>query len=582
MSEQYIDKLKEAIKNEDNQQIISVSTEILNFVLKDDPKIKLVRAIAYINEKMCNDAYKDISNLKGYDFEHALILYKLGRYEEAFGIINSQPQEVLNEERYLHLVAELHYMLNDGKKCLETYEKLPNDSISSDAKVSMSAGCVISKDGERALSYINDESGIDLYYNASLAFMEARRYDDCEKILDKALSKCERGGIHEKLLNLVRNINPASDNLAEFNRSSRLLDCLSEENMSAYIKGLSAINFVYYNQNDHSKHKEIQKYFPSLNNFRNLRTSEIEGCLINELYVAGNSKDQCGINHLLSKAEQIGNINPLIVEIIRRSSASSSKHDSKYSVLFEVQNLVNKNKHLDAAELFAKSEFSNEPRAIATICNFYLLGNEGKKGVEFLNSKSISTQEFLEFATKYCIKVGDEENSIKYATQLSKISSSSKCNALLVLAYIGTDIEMAERYSKRLEVETLTEEEMDNIENRGLTVTSTAIPEVDLTPSLVLSKRKQKMSRMTPAQLEAYKLRHKKRRRLQKPRNYDPDRVPDPDRWKKRARISKRKKNRLPPAKSIGLGGKPLKANKPVQQAPPPPQKKKNNKKKRR
>jgi len=94
---EYFTALQRAIDEDNEEEIIDISSQLLNFIPKD-VETRQCRAIAYVKTGQFQEAFADLEQLKGLDFEKCMCLYGLGRYQEILDVVQKLPAEIRSEE----------------------------------------------------------------------------------------------------------------------------------------------------------------------------------------------------------------------------------------------------------------------------------------------------------------------------------------------------------------------------------------------------------------------------------------------------------------------------------------------------
>ena len=268
------------------------------------------------------------------------------------------------------------------------------------------------------------------------------------------------------------------------------------------------------------------------------------------------------VKALIEFAKKQTRIDPLIPESFEKTVDPTSSIVSKYSPLFEAQNLISQSKYLEAAQVLSKSnELSQTPRGITVISELYLAAQKPEEAIEFLKKiettvKNLVEADFLDFAARLAYQAGSYQQGVKWAEKLVKVTGNSpRAISIHAMLLSETDLELAERYASRIKVQIANDEDLDEIEEKPAETYAAAgsgisvVPsDEDLASSLFGGKdgkkeRKKKEENMTPEKLKKMKEKKRRRRRLQKPENYDPQRHMDPERWMKLKKRSGRKKS---------------------------------------
>lgn len=580
---EYFQQLQTAIDEERNTDVIDIATQILNF-MPDDHEAKLCRAVAYLMEGDYEEAYQDLHKLKGCEFEKAYCLYKLERFSEALTIVNGVSKSMKEEERFIHLTGQILFRLDRGEECLKEYSKLPEDSIGDDERIAISAACAIAHDSEKALKLLGDDADVEQIYNTTIACLEDGQIEKAIELCELGYSKVEKkDSLQGYLFTILRVVIPSIENSEEFNHSKVLLEIAENAEANQYVRSIAALNYTAVAENDRANQKKLRHLFSDFDNLETIRTPELEAIMVNNFVIAhalGETKKAVG---LAERASKLDRIDPLIAESFKRTTDASAPA-GKFAAIFDAQKLIEQKKFVEAADILLKTPYQKEPRGISVISELYARGGNVPRAIEFLKQHRSETVEFLEFAARFALRHGDAREAKAWGEALTKAAGNAPWSvALLAQIYAPTDVEMAERYAQRLKPETISDEAADSLEAKVLVAAkkSTAAVEAEVLSQVEIEtrekeeKRKQKLKRieaMTPEQLAKYKAKKRARRRLQLPRNYDPQRVVDPERWirkNQRQGAKGRRRPKQPQAKSIGKGGKTIDQPKAAPQLPP-------------
>ena len=594
--QEYFIALQTAIDEERTSDIIDISSQILDFS-HDDPDARLCRAIAYIHSGLFEEAFSDLNHLKGCEFEKSYCLYKLERFRESLEIIEKLPKEIKDEDRFIHLYGQVLFRLDKTSECYKIYDKLKRDQMTPEDFVNVSASYAVSNNIEKILELVSSESLPQQIYNTTLALIDNGRTEKAKEFLEKGFSLIENKksliGQLFLILQAIINIGITSES---YDSKQALLTLAEDEQTNSYARSIAAYNFstLESSTEHYSISKKLRHLFSDFVKTSIYRKKEIEAFLINNFLISLKIGESKKVLYFTEKADQLTFINPIIAESFKRTFEPSKAPYTKFTFLFEAQNLISESKYLEAAKILMNCPFSKNPRCIVVICDLLYLSNNYSLIIEYLKQNENDSVEFLEFAINISLKINYPQESSRWAEKLVKITSNSSwAISLLIISYSHHDIEMAERYAQRIKFETINDEQINKIEETPLNVLITIAEnekpinnnnyQNEIQPTFETKKRRKRTKgEMSPDKLKKYKLKHKRRRRLQKPKNYDPQRVPDPERWIRKnqrsaAKNRKKNKNQIPPKAPV-KGGKIIEQPKP--QAPPPQQQQSQNKNK--
>ena len=576
-AKEYFIKLQAAIDDENNTDVIDIATQILNF-MPDDHETKLVRAVANLMEGNFQEAWDDLKSEKGCEFEKAYALYKLEKFDEAYAICQKVSNDMKKEERFINLTAQILFRLDRGQETLALYDSLPKDSITEDTLVNISAACAISHNSERAEKVISKDSLIEQVYNTAIALVEDGQNEKALELIERGYEMVEnKEGLLGQLFTILRTLvkAPAKD----FEPAKILLQIAENENANKHSRAIAACDYVALAPEDKATHKKLRHLYGDLTQ-SGVRTNEVEAFVVNQFILAHQFGESKKVTGLIGECAKMPRIDPLIQEsFIRTVDPAKGSNDSKLAPIFNAQAKIQAGQFIEAANILINTPYAKEPRMIAVVSELFIAGKDEKRAIEFLKQNENDTQAFLEYATRFALKHNAPRDASKWAEKLTKVTSNAAwAVALLATTYAQDDLEMAERYAQRLKSETISDEEADKLETTTLVAKLSSRNEESQEATTAFDKMevkvkpKRNLENMSEEKLKALKAKHKRRRRLQLPRNYDPKRVPDPERWvRKNQRVSAKGKRRTkaPIAKSAGLGGKVIDTPKPN-----PPQKK--------
>ena len=577
-AKEYFKALQGAIEEENTDDIIDISTQILNF-LPDDIETKVCRAVAYIQTDEYELAYADLEKVKGYEFEKAYCLFCLSRFTESLSIINSLPQNVQNENRFLHLRGQIYFHL-ESPECVQIYSEIQkHDDITEDDCVNISAAYALSGQPDQAEKILNAEASVQQIYNTAIAQVDSHNYARAQELITLGFSKVEKDSVEEQSFNILQALVNANQNQA---LAIETLNNLSENsNTNPYIRSIAACNYITLtvnSENSHLARKKVDKISDN-DRLRKMRRSEQEAILINRFLVYYKIQASKAAK-LLDLAKELPNISDFLLEEFSRTLDPSKAPKTVNAPIFDSQELINKEKYLDAANTLSSSSFSKRPRSIVAITELYAK-TDISRAINYLkeieNDPALSHDAgFLEYASLFALLNEKTTEASIWAEKLMKIKSNDngiKGSALFALSKAQNDIELAERYISRLGLDSETNQfNIQELESIQLQTTSkqskSHLNNIDEKGFDAFSNKPKKIKRkpedLTPEKLAKMKAKKRRRRRLQLPANYDPNRKVDPLRWTKKKKVSKGKKKALPPK----VGKITVNANTPT----PPPQ----------
>lgn len=547
-AKQYFVELQKAINEDNNEdEVIDITSSILN-LLPDDIETRHCRVIAYLKMGMYQEAMQDLEKLKGLDFEKCYCLYSLKKYREALKHIESLPQEMQNEESFIALKEQIYFSLDDAAKCKEITEQIDIDETDYDQLVNVSACLYVAGNEELSLKLLNkDESSVEQIHNTACLLIQNKNFEKGLDIINLGLSKVEEGTIHWQLFNILK-----AEILTQKNPNEAcniLLSIINNEDSHPYAKRLAASNYValVVDENVHLAKKKIH-LFDINDDFDELRKSEVESFLINRFLVLHKIGQPGKIKALIEYTKKHNNIDLLIAESFERIAEPEASIETEYSPLFKAQMLISQNKLEAAAQILADSKLIIHPRTISVVVELFLASQKKEEALNFLKKVNLNAPEFYEYATTFAINNGFHADAIKWSELYMKSTNNSPHSiGLYSIALAEDDIEMAERYAHRIKFEKIKPEVLDKLENEQVEKVQDKTQNKVKEPTFGVEKKKQKrpLSEYTPEQLKKLKDKKRRRRRLQKPANYDPNRHMDPERWIKfKNRASQKRKGK--------------------------------------
>eukprot|EP01114_Cavostelium_apophysatum_P011343 TRINITY_DN2556_c0_g1_i1.p1 TRINITY_DN2556_c0_g1~~TRINITY_DN2556_c0_g1_i1.p1 ORF type:complete len:661 (+),score=176.00 TRINITY_DN2556_c0_g1_i1:95-2077(+) len=198
-------ELDHSIQNQEYESAVTASDKILNITPNDKDALQC-KIVALINLSRFSDALGVVESNKlpanekaAFDFEVAYCHYKLNRLNEALSILKKQPEP--KEPRALHLEAQIHYRMEEYALSSQTYNKITsnfaNDSSvnTAELRTNLCAAYVsgeLIKEGEAFLA-ANKSNLNDIHeslYNAGCLAIEKGDIITAEKYLKQAEALC--------------------------------------------------------------------------------------------------------------------------------------------------------------------------------------------------------------------------------------------------------------------------------------------------------------------------------------------------------------------------------------------------------
>ena len=564
-AKEYFQALEKAIEDEDEEHIIDVASQLLNFIPKD-VETRKCRAIAYIRTGKFQEAFADLEQLKNVDFERCMCLYGLGRYREVLDFLNGLQPAVADEPKWQRLREQVYFRFDDAASLKSLYSHQDFAAIDEDEReerlVNISAGLALIGDVDGALGLLGDDARVEQIYNTATACVAAGNIEKAVELIERGLQKCSEKSTYRQLLGLLKSqILAATKPEAA---AEEFLKVVDDEEANQYARTVAASNFaaLTLESNVHAARKKMS-FFDDNKKYDGYRKAEIEPFLINRFLILHKIGQPNKVKALIEFAKSLPSMDKLIAESFDRTVEPMNAAPTKLSPLFMAQTLINQNKFVEAAELLAKSELIKHPRTVAVVTELYLTAQKmdlaaGKPedakakvaaAVKFLSGVPLTTPEFFEFASMFCFHCGYYQDAAGFADKLVKARKDPRSSAVQGVALSETDIEMAERYVSRLPVPTVDAAKLDALEATPVDLSGAKAGDGkgDVVFDLEGKKKtKRPLSEMSPEKLKKRKEKKKRRRRLQKPADYDPNKKMDPERWipmKKRAANRKKRKN---------------------------------------
>ncbi|OHT00929.1 hypothetical protein TRFO_32225 [Tritrichomonas foetus] len=423
----------------------------------------------------------------------------------------------------------------------------------------MTCGLYITGDVENALKVLakNPKPRKGSLYNLASLLVMTKNYEKATELIESGLKRCADSPMFLQLFQILKaEVTAVSNPEQAIEMYTNLLD---NEKVHPYCAQIAASNFsaLTLDSNVHLAKKKMSLY-DNNEQYGSYRRSEIESYLINRFLILHKIGQPGKVKALIDFAKKQSKIDPLIPETFERTVDPSNSELTKYSVLFEAQNLISQSKFIEAADILASSPLNKAPRTITVVSELYVAAQQPQKAIEFLTKSDNGSAPFLDFAARFAYQIGFYEQGAKWAEKLVKATNNSqRAIAIHSLCLSMTDIEMAERYAQRIKIDSVSESELDALEETQISKESTASSNADSLQTVDDSlfsgekkKGKKLMENMSPEKIKKLKEKKKKRRRLQKPANYDPQRHMDPERWIKLKKRTGAKKGGKKPAAS--------------------------------
>lgn len=543
---QYFVELQNAINEDDKEDdVIDIASSILNLI-PNDVETRHCRVVAYLKLGMFQEAYQDLEKLDGLAFEKCYCLYGLKRFRESLKQIEALPQEVQNEEQFLALRQQIYFSLDDAANCKKILEQTEIDETDYDKLVNISACLYVTGDEAKSMQLLNkEESLIEQVYNTACLLVKNGNMAEASELIEMGLGKVEEGTMYFQLFRILK-----AEVLAKTNTSEAceiLLSIIDNNDSHPYAKRLAASNYValVFDDNVHLAKKKIH-LFDISDEFDELRKSDVESFLINRFLVLHKIGQPGKIKALIEYTKKHKNIDLLIAESFERIIEPDASTETEYSPLFKAQMLISQNKLEAAAKILADSKLAIHPRTISVVVELFLASQKKEEALNFLKKVNLKTPEFYEYAAKFAINNDFHSEAINWSELYMKASNNSPNSiGLYSIALADDDIEMAERYAHRIKFQQLNSEEIDRLENERIEKAQSKTQSKSKETSFGVENKKQRrvITDYTPEQLKRIKDKKRRRRRLKKPENYDPNRNMNPERWiKLKNRASQKRK----------------------------------------
>lgn len=577
-AKEYFQALEAAIEDDDEEQIIEVASQLLNFI-PNDVETRKCRAIAYLRSGKFQEAFADLEPLKNVDFERCMCLYGLGKYRDVLTFIGKLPPAVADEPRWQRLREQVYFRFDDAQALRDLYSHQDFAAIDEDERserlVNISAGLAVIGDVDGALGLLGEDARVEQIYNTATACVNAGHLEKATELIERGLAKCPEKSTYRQLLGLLK-LQLTSRTQPEA-AADDYLKMVDDEEANQYVRTVAASNYaaLTLETNVNGARKKMS-FFDDNKKYDGYRKCEIEPFLINRFLILHKIGQPNKVKALIEFAKSLPSMDKLIAESFDRTVDPMKAAPTKLSPLFIAQALINQNKFVEAAELLAKSELIQHPRTIAVVTELYLTAqkmdisagkpDEGKlkvdAAIKFLNTVKCDLPEFMEFAAMFCFHCGYYKESAAFADKLVKARKDPRSTSVQAVALSHTDIEMAERYVSRLQVPDVDPAKLDALEATPVEAARAAgeAPAGDVLFDVEGKKKvKRPLSEMSPEKLRKLKEKKRRRRRLQKPANYDPNKKMDPERWipfKKRAANRKKRKTQNKKQQQQKKGGK--------------------------
>lgn len=567
-AEAYIKLLQDAINSEDQDEdeVIDIASQVLNF-MPDDKDVLLCRAVAYIKTSppQFQNALTDLETVPNTEFEKCLCYYGLRKFEDALKFIHQLPADKRKESRFRLLEEQILLSTDATEELKKFYSTVDLSKATPSEMKNITCGFYITQDVEKALQYLSQtpKPKKGCLYNLACLLVYTKNYDKANELIESGLQRCKESPMFYQLFLILKAEIAASKEKNESKAIEIYNSILNNEKSHPYCMQIAASNVASLTlENNVHQAKKMMQFFDNNDKYVDYRPTEIESYLINRFLILHKIGQPNKVKALIEFAKKQNRIDPLIPESFERTIDPTCSIVSKYSPLFEAQNLISQSKFLEAAETLSKSnELSQTPRGITVISELYLAAQKPEEAIEFLKkvetaNKNLVEAEFLDYASRFAYQAGSYQQGVKWAEKLVKVTGNSpRAISIHAMLLSETDIELAERYASRIKIQVANDDELDEIEEKpaetyaaagsGITVVPS---DEDLASTLFTGKdgKKQKKSKeeeMTPEKLKKMKEKKRRRRRLQKPQNYDPQRHMDPERWMKLKKRSGRKKS---------------------------------------
>jgi signal recognition particle subunit SRP72 len=533
----YLRLIATAITHREHDDIVTIAGQLLEAVPNDD-KGYWCRAIACLKTNQWAQALSDLQQLKkvNLDFERCLALYGQERYTEAAQFINSLPPAVQSEERWACLREQLYFRLEDAEKLRsifnDSYLNTLRRADDPDRLVNAAACLFITRDYDRLLSLLGPSPTTAQIANAATALYHAHDFPKVLELVERG-ERNEAGSAKPKLiplwtLSILRStILADSDPQTAADQFNALVDY---PNINPRVRAIAASNYaaLTLESNAHLARQRLALFEKSAFDTHFSKSAK-EAFLVNRFLILHKIGQQGKTKQLIEAAKQ-ESVNALLVEALERTLDPGLKPTSENSSLFIAQGLIAQSKFEDAARFLAQSALVRHPRTIAVIVELFVAAGKVPDAIAFLQSVQSTRREFFEYAALFAYRNGFIEEAWRWAEKLTDRSQRSAAVQALILC--ESDVEMAEDRMARFQVPKVSEEEIDALEATIKPVEAkeevTAENVFGVEP---VKKRVRISSQMTPEKIKKIKEKKRKRRRLQKPKNYDPQRKMDPERW---------------------------------------------------
>ncbi|XKL66531.1 hypothetical protein PGB90_009951 [Kerria lacca] len=461
----------------------------------------------------------------------AQILYRLERYEECFKTyleIFKQTHDEYEDERSANilavrasLVATQSHLKEDIPPMLEnTYEHLYNTACKLAAEGLFIEAKAKLKAAEKLCRTSLEEDGLTEEEILDELAIIKTQIGYCLQKLDK---EKEAQNIYNSILKQkpkdIAVIAVASNNSVVINRDQNIFDskkkirsCTAdalEFKLPSKQRGAIAFNqclFALYNQQiDYCLQlcNKLETNFPFMQ----------EGAvLIKSVVLAKNNKIESA------------------VQLLKEFSSKNVKDQLK-AKLTAVQLLLSQNDKDSACELLESLVKQNyRPGIVSALIVLYSSKNKRAEAIRLMNesvewhiknkNNGIDLKSFWKLAAEFYLREGNPQAAVKCLLELLSLNPTDQTNiAKLVIAYVNFDKEKAAEFCKKLPPINVNDADISSLEN------------------ISWNTNKQKKLKIQPSPGKSsgndfiQKVKKKKKRKPKLPKNYDPNVLPDPERW---------------------------------------------------
>jgi hypothetical protein len=479
----------------------------------------------------------------------------MGHFSRVADFIEGLPPGIQAQERWVTLSEQIYFRLGDTKKLRTLFSEIDLHSLGPEPEsrlVNISACLALIPDPDLAISLLPPTPDVWQLSNTATALFLTGNFPKALELIGRAEAQ-DCSALSRTALSVLRASILAKTDPQE--ATEQFTAIVEGENVHPRLKAVAESNYACLAlDSGHSLAKQRGSFFDTSEIYQDKSQSEIEAFLVNR-FLSLQKVGQTGqATKVMEDARRCPGLNPLIPEAFCR--VLGLRLDSTpYSVLVAAQDLINRGRFEEAAEALAHSQLSNHPRTVSVVARLLARAGKAEKAMSFLSDfyqkivdgeVHCAMREFLEFTALFALRVGSGREAVDWTERLLRENSVLNRSvelvrlptALLALALAkADDLEQAEYRIAKIETPKLSDAELDALEASvklvGWKVGNPGPPVVSAQVfGMERSKKRRNLSPgMLVEKLKRIKDAKRKRRRLQKPRNYDPSKISDPERW---------------------------------------------------